>query len=124
MTPSSLSFGATSTTVVSGPSRWKASRITLPNLVALSLPVWRTEKLCPSKAIQPACADCRHVGILSVQGDKFQIAEIPLKTVRPFEIDELDLVEEAERDGSKVNLEDKDTITACLREKVSSQRQC
>lgn len=63
-------------------------------------------------------ADCRHVGILSVQGDRFQIAEIPLKTVRPFEIDELVLAEEAERDGSKINLDDKDTITACLREKV------
>lgn len=43
---------------------------------------------------------------------------MPLKSVRPFEIDELDLTEEASRDASKINLEDKDTITACLREKV------
>ncbi|GMK54803.1 hypothetical protein CspeluHIS016_0113890 [Cutaneotrichosporon spelunceum] len=60
----------------------------------------------------------KHVGILSVQGDKFQIAEMPLKTVRPFEIDELELIQEAERDDSKMNLDDKDTISAVLREKV------
>jgi double-strand break repair protein MRE11 len=60
----------------------------------------------------------RHVGILSVQGSQFQIAEIPLKTVRPFELDEVVLSEEAAEEGSKVNLEDKDTITAFLRTKV------
>ncbi|KLT40250.1 DNA repair exonuclease [Cutaneotrichosporon oleaginosum] len=60
----------------------------------------------------------KHVGILSIQGDKFQIAEVPLKTVRPFEIDDLELGEEAERDGNKIKLDDKDTISAYLREKV------
>ncbi|BEI86678.1 hypothetical protein CcaverHIS002_0700240 [Cutaneotrichosporon cavernicola] len=60
----------------------------------------------------------KHVGILSIQGDKFQIAEMPLKTVRPFEIDELQLLQEAESDGSKINLDDKDTISAVLRDKV------
>lgn len=43
---------------------------------------------------------------------------MPLKTVRPFEIDELELHQEAERDGSKINLDDKDTISGFLREKV------
>lgn len=61
----------------------------------------------------------RHVGILSVQGSQFQIAEIPLKTVRPFEMDEVVLTEVAEVERNKVNLEDKDTITAFLRKEVS-----
>lgn len=60
------------------------------------------------------------MGILSIQGDKFQIAEMPLKTVRPFEIDEVELLQEAERDASKINLDDKDTISAFLREKVGA----
>jgi double-strand break repair protein MRE11 len=60
------------------------------------------------------------VGILSIQGDKFQIAEMPLKTVRPFEMDEVELLQEAERDASKINLDDKDTISAFLREKVGA----
>ena len=60
----------------------------------------------------------RHVGILSIQGSQFQIAEIPLKTVRPFEMDEVILTEVAEVERNKVNLEDKDTITAFLRKEV------
>lgn len=61
---------------------------------------------------------CRHVGLLSIQGDQFQIAELPLKTVRPFEMEEIVLTDEAALPDSKINLEDKDTITAFLREKV------
>lgn len=60
----------------------------------------------------------RNVGILSIQGDQFQIAEIPLKTVRPFELDEVFLADEAANADNKINLEDKDTITRFLREKV------
>jgi double-strand break repair protein MRE11 len=60
----------------------------------------------------------RNVGILSIQGDQFQIAEIPLKTVRPFELDEVFLAEESANSDSKINLEDKDTITRFLRDKV------
>jgi len=58
---------------------------------------------------------------LSIQGDQFQIAEIPLKTVRPFELDEVVLSEEAASPDSKMNLEDKDTISAFLRDRVSLQ---
>jgi double-strand break repair protein MRE11 len=65
----------------------------------------------------------RHVGILSVQGSQFQIAEIPLKTVRPFEMDEVVLTDVAQIERNKVNLEDKDTITAFLRTEVSSPMQ-
>lgn len=64
----------------------------------------------------------RHVGILSVQGDQFQIAEIPLKTVRPFEMDEIILTDEAAVAENKINLEDKDTITRYLRERASRTR--
>lgn len=68
-----------------------------------------------------AYSPCRNVGILSIQGDQFQIAEIPLKTVRPFELDEVVLSEEAASPDSKMNLEDKDTISAFLRDRVSLQ---
>lgn len=61
----------------------------------------------------------RHVGILSVQGSQFQIAEIPLKTVRPFEMDEIVLADIAAIERHGVNLEEKDTITAFLRRAVS-----
>lgn len=66
----------------------------------------------------------RHVGLLSIQGSQFQIAEIPLKTVRPFELDEVILTEAVDEEGSGVNLEDKDTITAYLRRKVSLYNVC
>jgi double-strand break repair protein MRE11 len=59
---------------------------------------------------------------LSIQGTQFQISEIPLKTVRPFEFDELELATEATNDGNKLDLEDKDSITQFLRERVSWAR--
>jgi double-strand break repair protein MRE11 len=61
---------------------------------------------------------CRHVGILSIQGSQFQIAEVPLKTVRPFQLAEVVLTKAAEDESTKVNLEDKDSITAYLRKEV------
>lgn len=63
----------------------------------------------------------RHVGILSVQGSQFQISTYPLKTVRPFELDEVVLAEEAAKPDSKINLDEKDTISAFLRGRVSVQ---
>lgn len=42
-----------------------------------------------------------------------------MKTVRPFVFDEIVLTEEAENEANKINLEDKDSITAYLRERVS-----
>lgn len=44
--------------------------------------------------------------------------EIALKTVRPFEHEELHLAETAASDEAPIDLEDKDSITAYLREKV------
>lgn len=63
-------------------------------------------------------ADFRHVGLLSIQGSQFQIAEIPLKTVRPFIFDEITLAQLAENEENKINLEDRDSITAFLRKMV------
>lgn len=70
-------------------------------------------------SLAPGEALPKHVGLLSIQGSQFQISEIPLKTVRPFELDEVVLTEIAVDEGMKVNLEDKDTITAYLRSRVS-----
>lgn len=66
---------------------------------------------------------CRHVGILSIQGSQFQIAEVPLKTVRPFQLAEVVLTKAAEDESTKVNLEDKDSITAYLRKEVRRSAQ-
>ena len=61
----------------------------------------------------------RHCGILSIQGNQFQITEVPLKTVRPFVIEEVVLTEAAEDPRNKINLEERDSITAYLRSQVS-----
>ncbi|WVR08323.1 DNA repair protein (mre11) [Kwoniella sp. DSM 27419] len=67
-------------------------------------------------SLAPGEALPKHVGILSIQGSQFQIAEIPLKTVRPFELDEVVLAYAAEQGA--VNLDDKDSISAYLKEQV------
>ncbi|WVF68869.1 DNA repair protein (mre11) [Kwoniella sp. CBS 6097] len=67
-------------------------------------------------SLAPGEAIPKHVGILSVQGSQFQIAEIPLKTVRPFKMDEVFLSYAAEQGA--LNLEDKDSITDYLRIQV------
>ncbi|RSH93640.1 meiotic recombination [Saitozyma podzolica] len=69
-------------------------------------------------SLAPGEALPKHVGILSIQGSQFQIAEIPLKTVRPFELDEVVLSEAAAIEVNKMSLDDKDSITAFLRGKV------
>lgn len=61
----------------------------------------------------------RHVGILSIQGSQFQIAEIPLKTVRPFIHDEVALSQCAQEPLNEIDMEDRDSITRYLRKKVS-----
>ncbi|GFZ50251.1 DNA repair protein rad32 [Saitozyma sp. JCM 24511] len=69
-------------------------------------------------SLAPGEALPKHVGILSIQGSQFQIAEIPLKTVRPFELDEVVLSEAAAMEVNKISLDDKDSITAFLRGKA------
>ena len=58
------------------------------------------------------------MGILSVQGTQFQITEIPLKTVRPFEMDEVVLTDVAADESNKIDMSDKDSIAAYLRKRV------
>ncbi|RSH77499.1 meiotic recombination [Apiotrichum porosum] len=69
-------------------------------------------------SLHPGEALPKNVGILSIQGDKFQIEEILLKTVRPFELDEVILEDEAANADNDIDLEDKDTISAFLRQRV------
>lgn len=44
----------------------------------------------------------RHVALLQIQGKDFQMEPIPLRTVRPFVIDEVCLLEAAEDDDFDV----------------------
>ncbi|WRT69415.1 DNA repair protein (mre11) [Kwoniella shivajii] len=67
-------------------------------------------------SLAPGEAIPKHVGIMSIQGSQFQIAEIPLKTVRPFELDEVILSYAAEQ--GVLSLDDKDSITDYLRKEV------
>lgn len=80
--------------------------------------------ILPVLRVRGADSQRRHVGILSIQGSQFQITEVPLKTVRPFEMDEVILTEAAAKSTNKLNLEDKDSITAYLRTQVSPPVSC
>ncbi len=65
-----------------------------------------------------AHSSCRKVGILRIQGKHFQIEPIPLKTVRPFKMDEVVLSEEAAKVENDIDLEKRETITAFLATRV------
>ena len=58
----------------------------------------------------------RHVALLQVQGKEFQMTPIPLRTVRPFVLDEVVLSEAAEEEGFE--LSDQTAITKLLKKKV------
>lgn len=58
----------------------------------------------------------RHVGLLTVQGKKFQIEPLPLKTVRPFVMRQIAMADAAEDDG--LDLENKQKVTEYLRAQV------
>lgn len=58
----------------------------------------------------------RHVALLEVQGKEFKMTPIPLRTVRPFVIEEVVLNEVAEEEG--LNLNDQMEITKYLKAKV------
>ena len=59
----------------------------------------------------------RHVALLEIQNKDFRMIPIPLRTVRPFVIEEVSLSEVAEESG--LDLNDQMEITKYLKGKVS-----
>jgi predicted nucleotidyltransferase len=59
----------------------------------------------------------RHVALLKIQGTEFEMTPIPLRTVRPFVMDEILLTEVAEEEGFDVA--DQMEITKYLKLRVS-----
>ena len=118
---SSSSSGVTSMIVESRQRKLRGKTTTSRSQARLSLLLWLREKPSqsePGSSTSKPSTHHRHVGLLSIQGSQFQIAEIPLKTVRPFIFDEITLSHLAENEENKINLEDRDSITAFLRRMV------
>ena len=59
----------------------------------------------------------RHVALLQIQGKEFQLTPLPLRTVRPFIIEEIVLSDIA--DEVELDLNDQLSITKFLKGKVS-----
>jgi double-strand break repair protein MRE11 len=59
---------------------------------------------------------CRHVALLQIQGKEFQLTPIPLRTVRPFVLEDVILSEAAEDEGFE--LTDQLAISKFLKKKV------
>jgi hypothetical protein len=66
----------------------------------------------------------RKVGILSIQGDQFDIEPVVLKTVRPFKIGEIVMEEEADDPANDLDLQLRDSVTAFLEKKVRKTPLC
>ncbi len=60
----------------------------------------------------------RKVGLLRIQGKNFDLQPLPLKTVRPFKMEDVVLADEAELEENELDLDKRDTITAFLAKKV------
>lgn len=58
----------------------------------------------------------RHVALLQIQGKEFKMTPLPLRTVRPFVIEDLSLAEAGEEHG--IDLNDPMEITKFLKSKV------
>lgn len=58
----------------------------------------------------------RHVALLRIQGTRYELEPIPLRTVRPFIADDLDLTAEAEEEG--IDLTDSLAVMKFIRTKV------
>jgi len=58
----------------------------------------------------------RHVALVQIQGKDFQLTPIPLRTVRPFVIEQIVLTDIAEEAG--LDLNDQMEITKFLKSKV------
>lgn len=67
--------------------------------------------------VRSVSKDCsRHVALLQIQGKEFNLTPLPLRTVRPFVIEELVLTDVAEKVG--LDLNDQMEITKFLKTKV------
>lgn len=58
----------------------------------------------------------RHVALLQIQGKEFELKPIPLRTVRPFVLEEVILSEAAEEDGFDLN--DQIAVSKFLKSRV------
>ncbi|RXW22260.1 hypothetical protein EST38_g3609 [Candolleomyces aberdarensis] len=76
----------------------------------------------PGSSVATSLADGeaieKHVALLKIKGKEFQLTPLPLTTVRPFVIDEVNLGDVAEEEG--LNLNDQMEITKYLKAKVNS----
>ncbi|TBU23353.1 DNA repair exonuclease [Dichomitus squalens] len=75
----------------------------------------------PGSSVATSLADGeaieKHVALLKIQGKEFELTPIPLRSVRPFVIDEVDLSEAAEELG--FDLTDKIEISKYLKNRVN-----
>jgi len=123
MTVSTLSFGDMNTTVGSSRSRWLARSTTSPSLGLLSPLPWQTEKQSKSvQALSPvlfiiAHNVSRHVALVQIHGKEFQLTPLPLRTVRPFVIEDITLTDEAEKEG--FDIDDQMQVMKFLKNKVN-----
>lgn len=60
----------------------------------------------------------RHVALVEIQGKEFQLKPIPLRTVRPFVLEDLILSEASEEEGFDIN--DQIAVSKFLKSRVSS----
>ncbi|KAI0693680.1 Mre11 DNA-binding presumed domain-containing protein [Cerioporus squamosus] len=75
----------------------------------------------PGSSVATSLADGesleKHVALLTIHGKEFELTPIPLRSVRPFVIDEVNLVEAADKEG--FDLTDKIEIAKFLKNKVN-----
>lgn len=79
----------------------------------LTTPIFACDLLIIATALPPY----RKVGLLHIHGKTFRMEPIPLKTVRPFVIKQLEMADAAEEEG--VDLNNKAKVNEYLRKKVS-----
>ena len=58
----------------------------------------------------------RHVALLKIQGKEFELTPIPLRSVRPFVIDDVNLMDASEEDG--FDLSDKLAVSQFLKKQA------
>lgn len=69
---------------------------------------------CPQVA---ALVYFRHVALVEIQGKEFQLKPIPLRTVRPFVLEDVVLSEASEEEGFDIN--DQIAVSKFLKSRVN-----